>query len=530
MLHFTVESALYKDDYATHTYDNGKGKPYSTTPHPTANIFRDIHELAKGKSLNCHLWSCFGGAAAKDVEALGEGSILAAHSSDNNASTAAAGYHSISRIIEERIQKAQLYKDNPSKAMLDCFTNQLINYPETATFAAALKKGTVSYTSRNSKEPLINDLERYLREKVLQEFCYFREDFLRTWQFFQTSHSKEPHPEVNTILPLLTKENSPQEHKAREKLLQDYQRHDFLIATFSNNTKKVKAYIKAINDGKLPGLSLNSADDISGHSPFLVAASTKFLKLFLGCKNIDIHQVTTEGETALHFASPTNIKHLVKAGLDVNQATKSGETPLNFFLKHTERAPLEHIKALLAIKGIDVNKADINGSTPLHYGCANKYRNKEIITLLVRAKDIDTNKPDKDGITPPISTILNHRYITSAPDIVKLLINNGAVLPDKIAGVPLKTWAEEKLQSTIGSSNRLDYNYLLHYIEKGPLKSNAIITMPPNKWNPLLRNITGEVGIKKIIDSIVKKRTPKPKGEWVKKVEDSMKINEKIKW
>jgi|GEM_PF-4379694 len=395
----------------------------------TSNILGDIEKSANGKPVNCHLWSCFGGAAAKDVGILGDGSILTSHSSDNNPTFGFMAIPGIARTIQEYIKNAQLYKEKPEQAAFDSFAREVINAPETVTLSTSRNGKVISHTSRPPKIALFHDIRRYISEHNLKDFFNFRREKLGE--------------NINTQAEIQKARGSY--HSENTDL--EYKKQDFIVSAY-NQIGKLKKYIAAINKGNVPGIDVNSAESIFGATPLLIAAcsSSKALNKLLATAGISVDQTTIDGVTALHTAcsqgNKAALKRLIKAGADLNKADKFGGTPLYFACLFDKTEHVGVVEELLKTSGIDVNKADINGATPLQIACENSHH--QIVGKLVKAKGVDINKADDNGINPLMAAIMS-----SPPEkygeAVEILAANGAKIPDEIAGKPLKEWLKEKI-------------------------------------------------------------------------------------
>lgn len=393
----------------------------------TSNIFEDIKILANGKPVNCHLWSCFAGAAAKDVGSLGDDSILISHSSDKDATFVFMMLQGISRTIDDYIKNANLYKEKPEKEAFDAFVREVIKTPETLTISTCSDGEVISHTSRPPKVALLNDTSRYVSEYNLNDFFDFRRN-----QLGEQIDTKE---EIKKAM---------DSYSSKDTVL-EYKKQDFVTSGYHKIGKLTK-YLTAIKQGNAPGIDVNSAESFAGTTPLMMAAgySRDTLNQLLSTPGIAVDQTDINGRTALHYASYLGnkgaVKKLIAAGADVNKADNFGCTPLYSACQNDELDNVEVVEELLKIRNIDVNKADIDGRTPLQIACENCH--DKIVSKLVKAKGIDINKADNNCITPLMAAIMEYPNF-QPKEALRILEKNGAKLPDKIEGKPFREWVSE---------------------------------------------------------------------------------------
>ena len=122
-----------------HHFLSGPPGPKQITP-PTKNLFKKLREIVGEETplTNVNLWSCHGGAAAKDVKELGASSTLICHADEN--------FNILTKTVLNKIITAK------AKTGRESFIDSCLRSPETVTFSYYPKIGgeVVNHTARRS--------------------------------------------------------------------------------------------------------------------------------------------------------------------------------------------------------------------------------------------------------------------------------------------------------------------------------------------------------------------------------------------
>ena len=129
-----------------------------------------------------------------------------------------------------------------------------------------------------------------------------------------------------------------------------------------------------------------------------VSTKGKVIEALLQTPELNVNDVNSKGETALHLATnigdiETMSKLLARNDTNVNAQDDKLATPLHFACV----GKIESMKELLKSDKINVNARDANGMTPLHRVCLLSH---EKTKLLLKHERIDVNATTTiDGIT-----------------------------------------------------------------------------------------------------------------------------------
>ena len=162
------------------------------------------------------------------------------------------------------------------------------------------------------------------------------------------------------------------------------------------------------------------------HWPYIVSAAGldpkttvstkgKLIEALLQTPELNVNDVNSKGETALHLATKigdieTMSKLLARNDINVNAQDDKSATPLHFACV----GKIESMKELLKSDKIDVNARDANGMTPLHHVCLLSH---EKTKLLLKHERIDVNATTTiDGITGTTPLHLVFRNLANVPD------------------------------------------------------------------------------------------------------------------
>ena len=170
------------------------------------------------------------------------------------------------------------------------------------------------------------------------------------------------------------------------------------------------------------GMKVNMVEN-SGKTPLMCTCCDGYrldnIKTLIK-QGADIHQIDSDGWTALHyaarFAKSEIIEYLLSLGMKVNMVSNSGQTPLMSACCDSDR--LDNIKTLIK-QGADIHQINNNGWTALHY--AARYAKSEIIEHLL-SLGMKVNMVENSGKTPLMCTCCDGYRL----DNIKTLIKQGA--------------------------------------------------------------------------------------------------------
>jgi ankyrin repeat protein len=268
----------------------------------TANILSKLSYLGNDEPLYVHLWSCFGGAANKDVSKLAKGSILVTHGLEN---------HSVAVSIDNFAVLKSFSKDGSSDHFAELSRDILDNSMQTSA---------ININSKNKVEKLhfgkklkLVDLISNPRKAISEELeSLSKQAELENIKFEIQEYSDE---EVNNFV------------------------KGYLIHLAMINSFKLKDFLKNPNIPQ-ESLKLFLNDVPFEDSAIRVAAgeghSHKELVEILAEAGADLNLVGSGGATALYIAAQNGHKELVeiliKAGVDLNLASDEGLKPFDIAL------------------------------------------------------------------------------------------------------------------------------------------------------------------------------------------------------
>jgi hypothetical protein len=301
---------------------------------PTKNLFTKLREIVGEETplTNVNLWSCFGGAAAKDVKELVAGSTLICHADENYESFTST---TINKIIAAETQ-------NGRESFLDSF----LHSPETVTFSYYPKIGgeVVKHTARRSSRAITDGskLSRLLRDEFEKFSSFLSAAELSTDGLLATNLSAEN--------------------------IQRYQEEDIILSALRNNPERLQKYFLAKDSSGNKKFDLNQiAIGAMQESPLFWAAKNghkESVEKLIDC-GADVNFAKDDGFTALMSASQDGykdvVKKLISGGADVNFKSDAGFTALMFASNNGHK---DVVNELIA-GGADVSFKSDNGMTAL---------------------------------------------------------------------------------------------------------------------------------------------------------------------
>lgn len=322
----------------------------------TNRFLQKLASFSPSAPLNVNLWSCYSGAAAKDVTALPEGSVLTTCSEADILALTSMCDAGIERLVDDRIVRQAAYKQDCKQATLDNFANETTCSSATLTLAANKNGEAVMSVSRKPVEPLVADLPRYLEASVTK-FNEFRRDIL--------GESIDVEAKTREVF-----ENaSPRETQRR---LEQYNKDSFALSVERGDISSVTKYLEYgfdPNTTEKNGAPLLVMASVQGHSHVIET-------LVYGGAN---KQQTHSGKTAEHIAMILGKDNIVAT-------IRNTQTP-----------------------------NELNGFTALHFAARNG--NVDRLNFLAEASPGELNAASEQGHTPAMVALLN-RNIPACESLV----------------------------------------------------------------------------------------------------------------
>ena len=365
-----------------HTFQTRPGKVL-----PTRILFSRLRKIVGEETplTNVNLWSCLGGAAAKDVKELGVSSTLICHADEN--------FDILTKTALNEIIAAETQTGRES------FLDSFLRSPETVTFSHCRAGGeVVKHTARRSGRAITVDdeLSRHLEEEFKKFSSFLTEAGLPTNDLLAAHLSAET--------------------------IKKYQEEDIVISSIRNDPKRMQEYLlakdssgnKKFNLDEIKIARMISYAEKNGHKQ-----SFKILIDYM--VNFDYRDA--DGLTALMRASNIGytdiVEKIISSGADVNIKNGNGVTALMFasLNGHTDI-----VKKIIS-SGADVNIKDGNGVTALMFASQNGHT--DIVKELI-SSGADVNIKNGNGSKAlTIAATMNHAQS------VQVLIDNGADVDSK---------------------------------------------------------------------------------------------------
>ncbi len=353
---------------------------------PTKNLFTKLREIVGEETplTNVNLWSCFGGAAAKDVKELGASSTLICHADEKFETLVPT---TLNKIIAAETQTGR-----------ESFLDSFLHSPETVTFSQCQAGGeVVKHTARRSGRAITVDAE--LSRHLEEEFKKFS-SFL-----------------TNAELPT---DDLPAA-KLSAETIKKYQEEDIILSAFRDNPERLLEYFLAKDSFKNKKFNLNQITiGTMQESPLFWAAKNghkKSVKALIDCE-ADVNFVNYAGITALMSAAQDGhtdvVRELISGKVDVNFSNDAGATALIYA---SQNGHTDVVKELI-LGGANVSFADGNLRTALTV--AAKTGHAKSVKVLIK-NGADVNFTDNVGVTA-----LMYALQYGHTDVVRELILGGA--------------------------------------------------------------------------------------------------------
>jgi|GEM_PF-3109275 len=368
-----------------HHFLSGQPGPKQITP-PTKNLFKKLREIVGEETplTNVNLWSCRGGAAAKDVKELGASSTLICHADEN--------FNILTKTVLDKIITAKAETGRES------FIDSCLRSPETVTFSYYPKIGgeVANHTARRSHTALTVDTE--LSKRLENEFEKFSS--------------------------FLTREGLPKDGLLATKLsaaaIKEYQEGDIALSLHRKDPERMLEYFLAKDSSGNKKFNLDKktiAEMLSFASEHGHKRSVDVL-IDHGAANDVINFKNHAGIPPLMYASFNGyigiVEKLISSGADVNFSNDAGTTSLIFA---SLNGYTDIVKKLIS-SGANVDSR--NGFRSSALALAAEMNRKESVELLIE-HGANVNFRDNDGNTALILASRNGNA-----DIVEKLLSGGA--------------------------------------------------------------------------------------------------------
>jgi ankyrin repeat protein len=366
-----------------HHFQSG---PQQSTP--TKNLFTKLREIVGEETplTNVNLWSCFGGAAAKDVKELGASSTLICHADEKFETLVPT---TLSKIIAAETQTGR-----------ESFIDSCLHSPETVTFSYCTKIGgeVLKHTARRSSRAITVDdeLSRHLTKEFKKFSLFLTDAGLPTDDLSAANLSAEA--------------------------IQKYLEEDILLSALRDNPKRLQKYSLAEDSSGNKKFNLNQITIAQIQvSPMVWAAKnghSESVKTLIDCgANVNFKNTDT-GTTALMYASAYGhkdvVKKLISSGADINITSDAGATALMSASQNGHTGVVEE----LILGKADVNIENDKKLTALTLASINGHT--DVVKKLILG---GANVAFADG---NLHTALTLALINGHTESAKVLIENGA--------------------------------------------------------------------------------------------------------
>ena len=366
-----------------HHFQSG---PQQSTP--TKNLFTKLREIVGEETplTNVNLWSCFGGAAAKDVKELGASSTLICHADEKFETLVPT---TLSKIIAAETQTGR-----------ESFIDSCLHSPETVTFSYCPKIGgeVLKHTARRSSQAITVDdeLSRHLTKEFKKFSLFLTDAGLPTDDLSAANLSAEA--------------------------IQKYLEEDILLSALRDDPKRLQKYSLAEDSSGNKKFNLNQITIAQIQvSPMVWAAKNGHLesvKTLIDCgANVNFKNTDT-GTTALMYASQNGhtdvVRKLILGGADVNITSDAGATAL---MSASQNGHTGVVEELISGKA-DVNIENDKKLTALTLASINGHT--DVVKKLILG---GANVAFADG---NLHTALALALINGHTESAKVLIENGA--------------------------------------------------------------------------------------------------------
>lgn len=336
--------------------------------HYTSTVLEALNNLTENLTpLHIHIWSCYGGAAIKDVSTLAPGSVLITHGTAEDPSTMKVDKFAITKIMKNKTSDSSL--SNP----FETFARELaIGSLESSTFAF----------SRGNELPYIFEVKPKLKELIENP----KDIILKLHTNFTNFYNK------------IRLEEAWYGDKFSQELLihfpSDEDITDFVQGYFFHNAD--------INRSELPELfetdqisNINLPDIMNnnkfGNTPLLRAIGGNRLELvkLLLEHGVDVNKDSGSGglsalSTAVRKNEPELVKLLLKYGANVGGEK---DQPLFWALE----SKLFMIAEILIEHGADVNRFFVSNGVSSSYLSYAIYSNQPEVVKFLLQHGVDDN-------------------------------------------------------------------------------------------------------------------------------------------
>ncbi|MBA8666365.1 ankyrin repeat domain-containing protein [Holosporaceae bacterium 'Namur'] len=335
----------------------------------TEDFFANLRQLSGGAPLHINLWSCYGGAAAKDVASLSDGSLLISHSS--------AEYPNITWFTAKLIPIiVKMQESNEVSSPFQSLAENLSAYyssPFTISVNLNLKPYSLSLTP-----DLINLFKNPLNElnTAFQKISLFHSKLLhksgkdKEIVYFDGINLQPVNFNPNEIHDMLTT--------------------NFIYHCCMGDFNKIDEVIKSLPQDEVNKL-INK--NFSGFTSLYVASGQgheKIVRLLLE-SNVNVNAGLNDGATPLYIASKIGrseiVKLLLKYNANVNAELNNGATSLFAASRYGHEDVVELLLKYNATPSVD----KLGGITPRMIAKFNGH--DKIVKMLEQTIKKDANEP-----------------------------------------------------------------------------------------------------------------------------------------
>ena len=382
----------------------------------TKRLFSVLDEISGHKPLNLNLYSCFGGAAAKDIDSLPNGSTCVCHSPEDDS------IYSLNVVA-----RLSLAKDGTGNVLEDLIKGSWAEH-HTITLATKLKDGTAKkVTLRQPKNPIIKpeEISRFISgqwsEAITEEFGSADPSLLPDNFRLSDIPPRERIEEIFTLhsdtysVASLCTHAYEGETKMAEDMLREYlalkkaedpEKLAEILHHRTHPTYDTYLNVASTYNIELSTILLNAGAKYTDHdttdaiialSKAFASGNKEFIEAFLNSRSKDQVEIDVDGLPPILRAATSSdlpeLRRLVSLGADINALDENGMTPLHHAVS---RGNINAIVALIE-SGADLNALDKNEQNPLYLAVSNG--NKDMVNLLA-SLGADVNARDNDNKSP----------------------------------------------------------------------------------------------------------------------------------